>query len=247
MNSIDRRTGHPRRTLAVSLIAVAFAALTTRALAENTVQLTVPAPEYTLGRFKYQAPKTDGWRQLSDIRDGLSMVYAEQKTEDTIETRFGVVMEVHEIPENVQVEGAPALADLSRKQMVEARKADLVGQSAIEAVPSIDNMYTYRLLVRSPVKDMPDAYEIYYVAMAPDKSQYVVIQCITKTPDYANDLYFTEFYGSLASLKYVPAAGDGKAASSGSTSPGKPGGEAAKAAGEAATPAGAAAPAAAGH
>ncbi|MFN2375695.1 MAG: hypothetical protein ABR538_04110 [Candidatus Binatia bacterium] len=185
------------------------------------MQLTVPASQYTLGRFVYQAPSMEGWRQLANVRSSLSLVYAEQQAEDVIETRFGVAIEVHDIPADAVVPDAAALADTSRKQMVELRKADLVAQSAIEAVPSIDNMFTYRLLVRAPLPDQPDAYEVYYVAMAPDKTQYVVVQCITKSQDYADQLYFMQFYGSLASLKYVPGA-DGGAASAPAVAPAKP-------------------------
>ncbi|MFN2427750.1 MAG: hypothetical protein ABR587_15040, partial [Candidatus Binatia bacterium] len=220
MHSNDRRSGQKLRALWPAL-ATAFlmvGALAIPAAAQDMMQLTVPAPEYTLGRFKYEAPKTDGWRQLANYQQGLSLVYAEQKDEDTIETRFGVAFEVHEIPENIQVESASGLADLSRRQMAETRKSDLVALSGIEAVPSIENMYTYRLLVRSPVPDMPEAYEVYYVVMAPDKSQYIVIQCITKSQTYADEIYFTQFYGSLTTLKYTPPAEGEK----GSGDPAKP-------------------------
>lgn len=185
------------------------------------MQLTVPAAKYTLGRFVYEAPSMEGWRQLANVRSSLSLVYAEQKEENVIETRFGVALEVHDIPANVTVPDAAALADTSRKQMAEARKADLVALSPIEAVPSIDNMFTYRLLVRAPLPDKPDAYEVYYVTLSPDKTQYVVVQCITKAQDYADQLYFLQFYGSLASLKYVPGA-DGGAASAPAIAPAKP-------------------------
>lgn len=208
---IVRRKQSSLRMLTASVMGLAVATGALPAFAQGVMQLTVPASEYTLGRFKYRAPNADGWRQLSNVTDSLSLVYAEQKAEAMIDTRFGVAIEVHEIPPEAQVENAAGLAELSRKQMIEARKADLVAQSAIAPVPSIDNLYTYRLLVRSPIKDQPEAYEVYYVAMAPDKSQYVVIQCITKNQQYENELYFQQFYGSLASLKYQGASADDKA------------------------------------
>jgi hypothetical protein len=135
------------------------------------------------------------------------------------------------------VKDAAALAALSANQMAEARKDDLVARSPIEAVPTLDNIYTYRLLVHAPVKDQPDAYEVYYVALAPDKTEYVVIQCITKTPDYANELYFTELYASLATLKYQGGADAAKPADAAA----KPADAAAKPADQAA-PAGGTAP-----
>ena len=210
-SSINRRKGSSLRMLAASVMGFAMAACAHPAVAQDVMQLTVPAPEYTLGRFKYQVPKADGWRQLANVTESLSLVYAEQKEgEGTIDTRFGVAMEVHEIPPEAVVENAAGLAELSRKQVVEARKADLVAQSAIAPVPSIENLYTYRLLVHSPIKDQPDVYEVYYVAMAPDKTEYVVIQCITKNQDYEGELYFNQFYGSLASLKYTPPSAEDK-------------------------------------
>ena len=205
MRRSDRTRGILVWTLAAGLLAVTTGALPVAA-DQELMQLTAPASSYTLGRFSYEPPKVDGWRQISNVTDSLSLVYAEQKEADSIDTRFGVAMEAHEIPVGVQVENAAALAALSRTQMAEARKTDLVASSPIEAVPSIDNLYTYRLLVHPPVAGNPDAYEVYYVAMAPDKSQYLVVQCITKTPDYANELYFNQFYGSLSSLKYTPPA-----------------------------------------
>ena len=176
----------------------------TAAQAQEMLQLTVPAPEYTLGNFRYKSPQADGWRQMANNQIVLSLVYAQQKSAedpDSLDILFGVTMEVSDIPESIDVEGAAALADLSRKQMAEARKDDIVGVSAIEAVPGVDNMFTYRLLVHAPVKEMPDAYEVYYVLLSADKKQYLVIQCITKAQDYGDQLYFMQFYGSLASFQ----------------------------------------------
>jgi hypothetical protein len=177
------------------------------AASQNLTQLDVPAAEYTLGHFKYKAPKTDGWRQMSNVTASLSLVYALQPEPEKIDVRFGVGMEAHDIPAGAPVEDAAALAAVSANQMAEARKEDLVARSPIEPVPSIQNLYTYRLMVHSPAQGQPDVYEIYYVMMSPDKKQYLVIQCFAKEDDYANQIYFTEFYGSLASLRYDPNVG----------------------------------------
>jgi hypothetical protein len=165
---------------------------------------------------------------MANVKQSLSLVYAQQPEPDKIETVFGVAMEAHEIPEGVQVESAAALAATSANQMAEARKADLVARSPIEPVPSIENLYTYRLLVRAPVAGMPDGYEIYYVMMSPDKKQYLVIQCIAKVQDYGNQIYFTEFYGSLASLRW--SADAAKANAQKADAPAAPGAPAAPAA-----------------
>lgn len=191
--------------------------------AQQMMQLIVPNKgEYTLGRFRYTPPSSDGWRQIANNVQTLSLLYALQKEEDKIDTIFGVAIEVHEIPDSVQVESAAALADLSRKQFAEQRKDDLVALSGIEPVPGVENLYTYRLLVKTPVEGRPPQYEVYYVMTAPDRSQYLVIQCITKEQDYDKQIYFNELYGSLASLRYVPeegAAGAGAAPSKDAAAP----------------------------
>lgn len=185
------------------------AGLPPAAVAQDMMQLEEPAKDYTLGGFHYSPPQTDGWRQIANFRSSLSLVYATQKQNDdgtvdeAINTDFGVAMEAHDIPENAIVDSPAALAATSLEQMAAARKSDLVGKSGIEPVPSIPDMYTYRLLVHAPKPEMPDAYEVYYVMMSPDRKQYLVIQCITKTQDYGGQLYFNEFYGSLASIKYT--------------------------------------------
>lgn len=200
MLRLDRRIEVRALVSAVSLLAVVGSAVVARA--QGMLQLDPVASEYTLGRFKYAAPKTDGWRQIANARDTLSLVYAESSEEGKIETRFGVVMEVADIPPEQSISDASFLAQLSRNQMAEQRKADIVALSPIEPVPSIENLYTYRFLVRAPENLGYNAYEVYYVAMAPDKTQYVVVQCITKNETYANEVFFNEFYASLASLKY---------------------------------------------
>lgn len=198
-------------TAVVALAGALIGTAVLPAAAQDVMQLVVPSKkEYTLGRFRYSPPTSDGWRQIANNTSTLSLVYALQKAEDQIETLFGVAAEVHEIPETVHVESAAALADLSRKQFAEQRKEDLVALSGIEAVPGVENLYTYRLLVKTPIADRPPQYEVYYVMTAPDKTQYLVIQCITKTQDYDKDIYFNELYGSLASLKYVPEEGAAK-------------------------------------
>jgi hypothetical protein len=209
MLRLDRRIDVRAVMSAVSLLAVLGSGVLGSALvaqAQGMLQLDPITTDYTLGRFKYAAPRTDGWRQIANARDSLSLVYVESAEEGKVETRFGVVMEVADIPPEQSIPDAAFLAQLSRNQMAEQRKADIVALSPIEPVPSIENLYTYRFLVRAPENLGYNAYEVYYVAMAPDKTQYVVVQCITKNETYANEIYFNEFYASLPSLKYGGAA-----------------------------------------
>ncbi|HEY2775545.1 MAG TPA: hypothetical protein VGK20_16005 [Candidatus Binatia bacterium] len=194
--------------LRAAAAACAAAWLTTScpaAVAQAITQLNIPQNEYAIGGFHYNPPKMDGWREIANLKDTFALIYAEQKEETKIDTRFGVTFESHDIPDSVQVPDAAGLALLSRDQMADSHKTDLVAKSPIEPVPSIPNLYTYRLLVHVPVKDMADAYEVYYLMASPDRRHYLVAQCVTRTQDYANDLYFTQFYGSLTSLKYVPS------------------------------------------
>jgi hypothetical protein len=190
-------------------LAAAFAlAAPTAAPAQDMMQLNVPAAEYSLGRFKYVPPKVDGWRQIANMKDALSLVYAEQLPDEKIETKFGVAFEAHDIPEEnrAAISGAAQLAEMSRAQITEQRKADVVSQDPITQVGNNPNLFTYRLLVHSLMQGEPDTYEVYYVMIAPDKAQYLVVQCITKTPNYQNEVYWAQFFGSLTSLRYDPNA-----------------------------------------
>src|SRR5689334_14803892 len=102
--SISRGTRAASRLRSVAaaavLVSAGFAALAVPAVvsAQDVMQLNVPAAEYTLGNFKYVPPKVDGWRQIANMKDALSLVYAEQLPEEKIETKFGVAMEAHDIP-----------------------------------------------------------------------------------------------------------------------------------------------------
>jgi hypothetical protein len=231
-----KRSDRPSRSTAACFVTAVVSILSVLSIAEMTsgafspaaaqdvLQLDPVKKEYTLGRFRYQPPQTDGWRQIANMTNALQMVYAEKKGEDKIETKFGVALESHDIPPNVQVPNAASLAELSRKQISEQRKDDLIEAFPIQPVPSIENLYTYRLFVHPPIAEEggvknPDAYEVYYVMTAPDKTQYMVIQCITKVPQYENELYFTEFYASLTSLRYVPEAGVNAPAAPAATDP----------------------------
>lgn len=198
------RKGGVSRWLAAGCLLAAIAGTPVSGHAQDMLQLVPPSAEYALGGFSYMPPKEDGWRQISRLPNGVSLIYAEQKAPDSIDTRFGVTLEAHDIPPGTKIENPAALAQLSRNQMAEARKTDLVAASPVEAVPSVPNLYTYRLLVHSPIKGDSDAYEVYYVMTGADNAQYLVVQCITKTQEYGNELYFNQFYASLASLKYAP-------------------------------------------
>ena len=216
---------HRQNRTKLSTIAAVAALLATLAMparpagAQEMLQLVVPQPEYTLGGFKYRPPQADGWRQMSLSPETLSLVYAERKSEsdESINTHFGAAFEAHKIPDGVKVESPKQLAELSRTQISAAREADLVKAEDVQQVASNPDLYWYRLLVHSPIKGDPDGYEVYYVLTSPDRKQYLVIQGITKAQDYQNQVWFTQFYGSLATLKYDAAAAAAAAAAPAAT------------------------------
>lgn len=174
--------------------------------AQNVLQFDPPKPEYTLGGFRYKPPLFDGWRQLANATQYLQLMYIESPEEGKLDTRFAVIYEVHEIPPEAEVRDAASLAEISRRQMGEKRKPDLVGVSPIAPVPGTKvDMYTYRFLTKAPPEVGHNVYEVYYVAISADQKQYLVIQCITKSETYENELYFQQFYASLADLTFPEA------------------------------------------
>lgn len=208
----------PRRLLA-AVAAIVIPALAASAFAQGMMQLVAIAPEYKLGHFRYEAPRVDGWRQDANAVGALSLIYAEQGQEGAINIRFGLVAESAAIPPDAGVKDAATLAETSRRQMEAQRKPDILEVFPPEPVPSVENLYHYRFRVRTPSPENPTAYELYYVLMAPDRSEYVVMQGITRTEQYKDELYYMQFYGSLASLKWQ--AGDA-ATPSGSAAPAAP-------------------------
>ncbi len=229
------------RALVLCTAAIVLAAATSSgsALAEDMAQLDPLAKSYTLGRFHYEGPDADGWRQVANATDSLQLVYAEQLEENKINNRCYIVMEVHDLPAEAGSPAASDLAERGRRQRTEGVKEQLAALSPIAAVPGVDNTYTYRFLLHGPPELGADYYEVYYVMLAADKSQYVIMQVNTRDLDYENQLYFQQFYATLAKLKYQASVVADAAKSAGAT--------AATGAGEgtkpAASPAAAAAPA----
>lgn len=223
------------RALAAAGAAIAFVAMMPGATAhaQGTAQLDPVAKTYTLGRFKYEAPQFDGWRQIANAPDTLQLVYAEQMEGNQINTRCHVVLEVYDLPAESRPPGVAELAEAGRKQLGAKVKDQMVAASLTAPVPGVENVSTYRFLLHGPPEMGSDYYQVYYVALAPDKSQYVVMQVNTKDTDYENQMYFQQFYATLARLKYEAPAG--AAAASPSAAAAVPGG-AAPASGAAAVP-----------
>lgn len=198
----------------LSLVALPlfFGSLT--AQAQQVLQLLVPPSTYNLSGFTYEPPQVDGWRQTSLDPAGVEMIYAETKDGESVDTRCHVVARAFPIPSPEAVEGLAQLAEASRQQQYDKRRDEVIGLSP--SVPLADSgLYTYSFVVKSPVNEEERGYEDYYVTMAPDKSEYLIMQLVTRDEDFRDQLYFNYLLGSLASLRHRSTAakdGDSKAA-----------------------------------
>ncbi|MBI5506926.1 MAG: hypothetical protein HY899_19235 [Deltaproteobacteria bacterium] len=181
------------------------------AFAQDMAQLDPLAKNYTLGGFRYEGPDADGWRQVANAADSLQLVYVEQLEEGKFNTRCHVIIEIDNVAPEFGKPEAAGLAEAGRRQQMEKAKDKLAAVSPIAAVPGVVDTYTYRFLVHGPADLGKDFYQVYYVVLSPDKSQYVVMQVNVLDQDYENQLYFQQFYATLAKLKYQTPAGDGGA------------------------------------
>jgi len=197
------------RAAVVGAVAVMQVVGATGAFAQDMAQYDPLAKSYTLGRFQYKGPDADGWRQIANETANLQLVYVEQLEGGKFNTRCHVIFESADVPAAFGSPSAAALADASRREQRDKLKDQVAGASPVAAVPGAENVYTYRFLLHGPPELGSDYYQVYYVALAPDKSQYVVVQLNVLDQDYENQLYFQQFYGTLPNLKYQAAATPG--------------------------------------
>ncbi len=188
-----------RSVFAAFFFAAMVAAPISQAHAQGFTQLVVLQEEYDLGVFKFKPPTFDGWRQVAAGPRGLEFVYAERLDATRINTRVHVKVITVDIPEDASIEGIDQLAELSRKQQVESRGTFVVEPGKVEDVPGSNHMKTYTIVSKqgSELK----LHEVFFVAIAGDKSEYAVVQLQTQEDDYEDSLYYAQFYGSIASLK----------------------------------------------
>jgi hypothetical protein len=188
-------------------------ACATVAQAQEMMQLDAPPESYQAGGFHYEPPTLDGWRQLVASPESFEIIYAEAREEGTIESKLHVVGRVFPIPQPEAVPDSGYLVQLARSQQIEKRKDILVALSAAAPVPGTADIWTYTLIVPSPLAKEGEErmlYEDFYVALAPDKSEYFVLNANTEDPDYRTQQWFAHFYGSLASVRHrsAPAKDD---------------------------------------
>ncbi|RMD85881.1 MAG: hypothetical protein D6815_00985 [Candidatus Dadabacteria bacterium] len=166
------------------------------------------AEQYEIGRFVYRPPATDGWRAVGQAPDELHLVYAEMLDQSDIAMRVDVVIHAFDVEDPSVVPDPPILARLSHQQQAAKRKGSLVALSNVEPVPGAENMYAFTLVSRGPKGDY---FERFYVALAPDRTQYVVAKVTTDDPAYEQAPYWAPLVESMAGLKYRAPGGSGGA------------------------------------
>ncbi len=190
-----------RIPILVAAAAVCWLLAAPQAMAQGTSVLHSVAETYEISKFHYNAPQFDGWRQI-DSGDALLLVYAEQVDDVAIRTRCSVVMRAYEIEDPREVKDAEWLAQISRIQQLETRAEHVVSDTPVERVSADSGLYRFKIV--SKEDSTPDGrHELFYVVLAPDKSEYVVVHFVSEESGFDGELYFQQFYGSLASLEFA--------------------------------------------
>ena len=173
------------------------------AVAEGVSIYAPVQPQYKLGDFDYRAPSADGWRQVTSAPDSFVLVYAESVTAEQVNTRVQVEAQAFAVPDPKIVQDVMWLTEQGQSQQVKERGDQLVAFSKIAAVASNEKVMSYSLVTHIGDQDM---YEIFYTIVAPDKTSYLVAKLTTKEPDHREQIYFSQFEASLASLAHNPAS-----------------------------------------
>jgi hypothetical protein len=200
---------------------LAVLAISTTAAAQGVSVYAPVMPQYQFGEFEYTPPKEDGWRQVASSQSGFILVYAEQVPPDQINTRVQIEAEAFAVPDPRVIQGLMWLTEQGQAQQVKERGEKLIAFSKIRPLASSKNVLSYALVTRTGGEDVQ---EVFYVALAPDKTSYLVVKMTTKEPDYRQQAYFSQFEGSLASLVHKPPVPSGSDKASPSELPGAAGG-----------------------
>ena len=154
-------------------------------------------PSYTIGGFSFSPPASDGWRQLTQDREAFRLVYAEDLGEGRINTRMEVTARAFAIPDPDLVSDAATLAQTSQTQQASDRGEGLIAFSRVAQLAGAKHVHWFTLVSKVGDKDLQEAF---FVALAPDKSEYFVAKLATTETDYAESPYFKPFVESLSSL-----------------------------------------------
>jgi len=171
-------------------------------------------PRYALLGFVFAPPKVDGWRELASQPDAVRIVYAEQIENSQINTRADVTIQVFPIDEPAKVPDAATLTRLSMNQRVEEKKnetgTEILAMSYPQALVGDVPTFEYQLNLKIAGEEV---FEDYFVALAPDKSQYLAAKLVTKDKDFRELPYFKPLQDSMTQLTFANAAAPPPAAS----------------------------------
>lgn len=170
------------------------------------------ASEYVIGSWRFTPPGGDGWRQLAESSELLRLVYADSLPDDKIDMRAEVVAQTFDISDPSLVTDVLALARLSQAQQVKERGDRLVAFSAVDKVADSPEVDLFTLVSKVGTAD---AFETFAVALAPDKSAYLVAKLTTREKAFRDAPYYKGFIESLDKLEFrvtatqpAQAAGD---------------------------------------
>lgn len=193
------------RRIALAFLSVLLVATT--AAAQGGVSVYAPlAPKYQLGDFDYEGPTVAGWRQVTSAENMFILVYAEEIDGGQINTRAQVNAESYKIPDGA-ADGRDTLwlTEQGQAQQVKERGDKLVAFSKITPIESNPSVMSYSLVTKI---DGVDMFETFYVALAPDKTSYIVGKLTTKDIDFRTQPYFSQLEASLKSLRHAPRAAE---------------------------------------
>jgi hypothetical protein len=201
------------------LASLSIACLGATAVAQGVSIYAPVQPLYKIGDFDYRAPTVDGWRQVTSSERGFVLVYAEHLPPDQVNTRIQVEAESFAVPDPKMVPDLLWLTEQGQAQQVKERGEKLVAFSKIVPIGASDKVLTYALVTRIGEEDL---HEVFYVTLAPDKTSYLVAKMTTKEPDYRQQVYFSQFEASLASLAHKASSPSGSEKGPPPTSPDSP-------------------------
>lgn len=204
---VQRILDLPRRCLALGTGLAWLAAFAPAIGFAQSISVYAPIQDqYSLGGFAYEAPKTDGWRQVASDGNTLMLVYAETTGDEQINTRTQIEMQAFSAPPGAITGDVLWLTEQGHAQQVKERGDALVEFSKISPVSGGGDIMRYSLT--SKIGGTEQLIEVFYVALAGDKSEYLVAKLSTKESDYATQPYVTAYEASLATLRH----GEGKPA-----------------------------------
>jgi hypothetical protein len=178
------------------------------------------ARQYEFKSFVFTPPSTDGWREMASAPDAARLVYAERIDEEAINTRADFTAQSFDIDDPSQAPDPFTLARISLAQRVEEKGEALVALSQVQPVQGELGVHEYALVIKVGEDDI---FEHYFVALAPDKSEYLAAKLITKDSTYREEPYFRPLYEAVGSMKFKGAT---SAASGANDEPaGEPGGD----------------------